>query len=156
MNDNDLLHRMKGLGADGPTPSWNANDLLPAGRRLRRRRARGRPRMMMVVGGVSSGEDSSEIEDDEDTDLSFRVIVVSDCKEVVDIVCQLEDQEPAKHGDLYDGLDDLIDELDEVDIDVRWYCVPEGVNKEAAALANQALEGHFEGHTKEYKPKKDQ
>ena len=107
-------------------------------------------------GESDSVDGSSEIEDEEDIDLSFRVIVVSDNKQVVDNICELEDKEPAKHGDLYDGLDDLIDELDEVDIDVRWYCVPEGVNKEAAALANQALEGHFEGHTKEYKPKKDQ
>ena len=105
-------------------------------------------------GDNDGGEDSSYIEDDEDIDLSFRVIVVSDCKEVVDIVCQLEDQEPAKHGDLYDGLDDMMDELDEVDIDVKWYCVPEAFNKDAAELASKALEGHFEGHEKEYKPKK--
>ena len=100
------------------------------------------------------GEDSSEIEDDEDVDLSLRVILVSDCKEVVDSVCKLEDQEPANHRDLYDRLDDMMDELDEVDIDVKWYCVPEALNKDAAELANKALEGHFEGHVKEYKPKK--
>lgn len=99
-------------------------------------------------------EDHSEEDDDDDdddVDPSFRVIIVSDNKEVLDNICNLEEKQPTKHRKAYDRLDDSLDELQEVDVIVKWYYVPEEFNKEAAELANEGLQGRFRGFEEEYK-----
>lgn len=101
----------------------------------------------------NDGEVYSE-DDDDDIDLSTRIIIVSDNKKVIDNICNLEEKQPAKYSDAYDRLDDMLDELEEVDVHVKWYCVPEEFNKEAAELANEGLHGRFRGFEEGHKAKR--
>ena len=102
-------------------------------------------------GGGSDHKDWEDCsEDDDDIDLSSRIIIVSDNKEVIDNICNLEGKQPVKHSDAYDKLDDMLDELEEVDVHVKWYAVPEEFNMEAVELANEGLHGHFRGYEETY------
>ncbi|KAI0023522.1 hypothetical protein F4780DRAFT_52659 [Xylariomycetidae sp. FL0641] len=108
--------------------------------------------------------DLDEDEDDEDfVDLPFRVILVSDHAETVEKICKYQNESTmetvlaqvkakARGGtanakdDLYQELMHALTELEyECDVHVRWYCVPEELNKEATALARKALDGDFSG-----------
>ncbi|KAI1084229.1 hypothetical protein F5B20DRAFT_287997 [Whalleya microplaca] len=103
-------------------------------------------------------DESEEDGNDDDDNISLRVIMVMDNAKVVDNICKHQDKwklekgklrtnqgKLVKHGNWYQRLADLVDELDINNISVKWYCVPIEFNKEAAELAGKALEGKFEG-----------